>query len=129
MILILICLLGIFANSVNIAVFVMPKMKDSSFKYMLATSISNMFYLKLTLIGFLISCDSCTLKSSYFTQLYLILVDDYLTSVLAIFSIITDNILSIQRYLILVNNSLFQRVLHIWTLFLIFIFLGNIANR
>lgn len=51
-ILILICLLVIFANSVNITVFVMPKMKDSSFKYMLDTSISNMFYLKLTLIGF-----------------------------------------------------------------------------
>lgn len=122
MIFVFICLLGIFANAINIAVFIMPNMKDSSFKYMLTTSIVKMFYLKLLLIRLLISCENCSLKDFYITQIYHIIVYDYLTSILALFSTIADNILSLQRYLILVNNSIYRRVSQVRILFLILVF-------
>ena len=43
----LVCLFGIITNSLNIAVFLNPKMKDSSFKYMLIISISDLGNIKL----------------------------------------------------------------------------------
>ena len=38
----LVCLFGVFANILNIIVFLNPKMKDISFKYMLVISISDL---------------------------------------------------------------------------------------
>ena len=39
------CTLGILTNSINAAVFMHPKMKDISFRYLLAISLSEILYL------------------------------------------------------------------------------------
>ena len=105
----------------NIAVFTMSKMKDSSFKYMLATSVSDFFYSIFELVYFLILCDDCKLKTKYFSQIYKFLIDDYFTSSLAIFCILVDIVLSIQRYFILINKPFVQKSLHKWVLLFLFV--------
>lgn len=118
---IFLCLFGVFTNSLNIAVFTMSKMKDSSFKYMLATSVSDFFYSIFELVYFLILCDDCKLKTKYFSQIYKFLIDDYFTSSLAIFCILVDIVLSIQRYFILINKPFVQKSLHKWVLLFLFV--------
>lgn len=43
----LVCLIGVITNALNIVVFLNPKMKDISFKYMLAISVADLGKLKL----------------------------------------------------------------------------------
>lgn len=107
-----ICLFGIIANILNIICFANRKMKDSSFKYMLAISISDLFYLSLCLYGYIVLCPDCPLNELYFNKLYEICIDDYFTSCLAIFSISTDIVLSFQRTFLLLNKPFCVKVSH-----------------
>lgn len=116
-----VCLFGLIANGLNIAVFLNPKMKDPTFKYMLAISISNFFYTGFLSYGFFIYCDTCSLNKSYGTQVFKILINNYLSSSLAIFSNLNEIYLSIQRFFILTNKTLLQSISYKLVLLIIFI--------
>ncbi len=96
---------GFFTNLINIVVLLNPKMKDVSFKYMLATSFGDLFYLFLCSYAFNYICPDCPLHDTYLTQFALIYSSNYLTSVLAIFCNFVDIFLSLLRYSILKNQT------------------------
>lgn len=101
-----VCFFGAIANFLNILVFINKTMKDISFKYMLALSISDFFYLCFSSFGYVVLCKDCPLNGHYFIELYEIIIDDYFTSCLAIFNILIDIVLSVQRLLLLSNRPL-----------------------
>ncbi len=103
-----ICVFGFLTNLVNIIVLVNPKMKDVSFKYLLAISISDLIYLGFEGYSLIDICSDCPLHTSYFTQIFIIFIDGYLTSCLAIFCILTDIFLSLIRYSTLKNKIYLQ---------------------
>ena len=103
-----ICVFGFLTNLTNIAVLLNPKMKDISFKYILATCLSDLLYLTLEGYSFIELCSECPLYNSYFTQVYIIFIDNYFTSCLAIFNIFTDITLSLICYSVLKNKTYLQ---------------------
>lgn len=107
-----ICSFGVLTNLINIVVFSNSKMRDPSFIYLLAISIGDLFYLVLEIYGYNELCTECPLYKTYFTQLFSIYIDDFLTSSLAIFCIMVDIALSIQRYMTLLNKRCFQSINH-----------------
>ncbi len=116
------CIFGMITNGLNILVFLNTKMKDISFKYMLAISLSNFIYDFILVYAYFIYCDNCYLFYSYNTQVYKIIVNNYLANSLAIFSSFVEIYLSIQRYYILKNiKSIFQTESYKLVLFFILI--------
>ena len=109
---ILACFFGLITNSLSVLVFYKAKFKDISFKYMFVTSFCDLIYLALTLIAEIFVDFERTDESnfSYFQKMYLIWIDDYFTSCLALFCIQIDIVLSLQRYLILLNKSFCHKI-------------------
>ena len=105
-----ICVFGFITNLTNIAVFLNPKMKDVSFKYLLAISISDFLYVCLLSYSYIEICTECPFYNLYSTQFYLFYIKQYLTSCLAIFCILTDITLSLLRYLVLKNKTYLKSV-------------------
>lgn len=114
-----ICILGVAFNSLNITVFLNPKMKDPTFKYMLAMSISNLFYNGFLSYAIALYCSECSISKTYGTQVFVIFIDHYLTSCLAIFSNLVEIILSLQRYFILTNNIYSKNISYRWAISII----------
>ncbi len=79
-------------------------MKEISFKFMLAISISDMLYLLFMTYNYATLCDYCPLRDEYFTRLNEIITNIYLTSSFGIFSILVDISLALHRSLILLNK-------------------------
>jgi hypothetical protein len=100
-----ISIFGFITNILNICVLLSKKMKDISFKYLLATSISDLFYLSISSYIFIYECTACPFHNSYFTQFFDIYIAHYISACLAIFNILTDITLSIIRYSILKNKN------------------------
>ena len=103
-----ICIFGFITNFINIIVLINPKMKDISFKYILATSISDLIYLILESYSFFVLCSDCILHNIYFTQFYDLIIFHYIIPCLAVFCILTDITLSLIRYSILRNKEYLQ---------------------
>jgi hypothetical protein len=101
----LICIFGSITNILSIIVFSNKKMKDVSFKYMLAASFGDLIYLLLLTYNYTVFCPNFINTHKFGQQIYIIIVKQYLTSCLAIFTILIDLILSIQRYFILSNDK------------------------
>ena len=104
-----ISLFGFITNSLNIYVLLNKKMKDITFKYLLATSIIDLFYLTISSYIFIFECKECPYHNTYFTQFFDIYIAHYVSACLAIFNILTDITLSIIRYSILKNNQRLQQ--------------------
>lgn len=98
------CLVGFVANVINIYVFLQLK-PDRLNKYCLIHSISYLLYTFFCFFSFLIRCGSlCQTGSTYFAKLYEYIVFNYMTSVLAIFSILIESCISFERYLLVTNG-------------------------
>ena len=105
-----ICSFGIFTNILNIMVFLSPKLKDQSFKYLLAISISDLIYLSICSITFYIFCASfCSFNQTLASKIVNLYLFDYFTSCLAIYSILIEIFLSLQRFFILINKPLSKK--------------------
>lgn len=101
---------GMVTNLINISVFVHPRLKEDSYKFMLASSTSNFFYVTFFILGYVVLMCDCALNSSFFTALFSIAIIDYFTSCLAIFRIFIEITLTIKTYCILSNNTIFNLV-------------------
>jgi hypothetical protein len=138
----IICIFGMFSNIISVIILTNSKIRNySTFKYMLATSISNFFYLLLIMPSTLENCStycSFILKTYWFNflRLYLFI---YLTSCLAIFSILVDIVLSLKYYQIITNKlyednvSPVKRIIFLLTIISILyylpaVFLNSIEN-
>jgi hypothetical protein len=99
---------GLVTNILNACVFLDRRMEDATFKYMLATSLNDILYLIFTSWNINKYCTQCPLYSAYVTQIYLIWLNDWFTSSQALFNILIDIFISLQRYFILLNKPFFQ---------------------
>jgi hypothetical protein len=96
----IICAIGVCTHLINVIVFTHLK-KDRLNKYCLVHSISYFFYTLICFFSFLIRCGSlCNYypSSTYTAKLYEYMIFGYVTSVLAIFSIMIESLLSFERY-------------------------------
>jgi hypothetical protein len=113
---------GMLTNLVNISVFLNPKLKEKSYSYMLATSVSNFFYLSLLFVAHMFIFCLCSVGESYFAAVYVIIIVDYLTSSLAVFRICVEIMLTFHTYCILAYKKRIESISHrliIVTLFLL----------
>lgn len=100
-------ILGVLANSINISVFIHPKLiKETTYKYMLINSINNLVYIFFWLITKLVlDCDlCCTFGVTYSAAVYVIFFIFYLSNCLAVFRISMQVILLFQTYCTLTNR-------------------------
>ncbi len=115
----LICIMGMITNGLNTAVFLNSKMKNTTFKFMLAISINDFFYLLFNVFTTFVFCKDCSsITESYIFNLLLLYIDDYLTSCMAIFSILTNIILSLHQFCIITNKKYWIWKKHKWIIFL-----------
>lgn len=111
------CFVGMIANTINIAVLVNPKLKDISYKLMLAKSTSNLAYLGFALTTEIISyCSSCPWSTYYFSSLFFIIGGIFAPVTLTMFRILIEIALSIYTYCILINKPWTRKYTYLWIL-------------
>ena len=113
---------GIFSNIINIIVFMHPKLKDVSFKYLLAISISHLFYCAFSIYSTVLYCETCLCNKTYSSQFYKLLINYYFLSCLAIFGHLCELFISMRRYLQLKNLKYLDKIPVKLNLFIFFIF-------
>ena len=97
---------GILVNVINIIIFLSPKLKDITYVYMLANSITNVLYLALSLSGvFFYYCSNCPSSQSYLSALLSIILTFYVLDCLKLLHTILQVIISIRIYLTLLNKK------------------------
>jgi uncharacterized membrane protein YhaH (DUF805 family) len=104
---------GSISNLISLIIFSNKKFKDNTFKYLLVHSISEFLYFTILFVIILINVlrrghDLDNSVATILKNLIKILLDDYLTSCLAIFSIFTEIVISLQRYLTISNSRKFK---------------------
>lgn len=106
----LISIFGLVTVSINIFVFISLLNKDSIYKFLLIEAILDFSYLLGLAITTLFDCGGpCeTQKHSYISQLYSLLIVDYLTSSTAINNILIEILLSLQRLFTISNRPFLQ---------------------
>ena len=109
----IICIIGVFTNLINISVFVNPRLNDRSFKYMLVNSIIKIVFLSFFIIDYYILkefCSDCEVTFTYGAQMFFFLVDDYFSSVCAIFCILIDIVMSLERLFVVLNKKYLSKM-------------------
>lgn len=111
------CFVGMIANTINISVLVNPKLKDISYKLMLAKSASNLVYLGFALTTEIVSyCSSCPWSTYYFSSLFFIIGGIFAPVTLTLFRILVEIALSIYTYCILINKPWTRKYTYLWIL-------------
>lgn len=105
-------ILGFISNFINIAVFLHSEMKDVSFKYMLAISISNLFYSIFMSLIMILFCTDCILNKTYEMAYLRIFIYYYFSYVFYIFSILCEFFVSVHRLLILKKVKIASKIPH-----------------
>ena len=126
------CTFGVIANLINIAVFLNPKLKDQTYRYMMMNSISELLYLFFNGLSIVFLCGpSCDANyNSLLGQIFSIYLFGFLPGALVIFNILIEIYLSFQRLMILSNRSFLKKVPVLLVLFVLFTisFIYNIPN-
>jgi len=104
-----ICVFGMITNLLNIIIFSNIKMKKPTFKLMLAMSINDLIYLALCFPLSIFFCKNCRIKFTDEYSIYLLYIDDYFTSSQAIFCILIEIVLSVDRYKIITSKKYVQK--------------------
>jgi hypothetical protein len=95
--------LSLFTSSFNVAVFAHPALRDPTYKFLLVTSILDMVYLVLAVFAYVyMKCCGqspvmCGSSHQYTSQYAFVLLMDYFTSCLAVYSVCTEIFLTVQR--------------------------------
>jgi hypothetical protein len=101
---------------ISIAVFAHPKLKDPAFKILLTVAIVDFSYMCLLLLNALMSmyCEPMPFMCGSNAQLFAFITDqlimNYLTSSMALYSILCEIFLTVQRMLLLKNITLLKNV-------------------
>jgi len=119
----IVCLFGLVTNALSIWIFFSPKLKHVLYKLMLAKSIGSFAYLTISLITEFVSyCVYCDWSSTYFTALYTLVFNIFISSSLTIFRLFIDVTISLQLYCILANKNWLGKVSLSWILVILGVF-------
>lgn len=98
---------GLVTNIINVLAFLSPKLKDTCYKYMLATTLNNLIYLIINVMGILFYyCLNCSSSQTYFAAVYSIAASLYLSNCTSVMRILLDVTISLRTYFILINKNL-----------------------
>jgi hypothetical protein len=101
----------ILTNVVNIAVFLNPKLKDDTYKYLLFKSLANFFYSLFAWLNVIFTnCPTCATPQTYFAGFYSLWFGNFILSPLVLFRAILDNIISLYTFCTLKNLNWFKRL-------------------
>jgi hypothetical protein len=101
----------ILTNVVNIAVFLNPKLKDDTYKYLIFKSIANFFYSLFAWLNVIFTnCPTCATPQTYFACFFSLWFGNFIQSPLVLFRAILDNIISLYTFCILKNLNWFKRL-------------------
>ena len=103
------CMFGSLTNLVNILIFLDSSLKDKVFRYLLMISINDFLYFSLTTLVFILRVVK---NFSYISMLLELYSDTYFTSCLAIYKILIELVISLDRYFILCNKRLLKENSH-----------------
>lgn len=120
----IICLFGLVTNLFNILIFFKLKDQDKSFKYMLIISINDFLHLALNVYAFTFYCNNFYLNQTYSAQIFRLFIKDYLVKCSAVFTILIDIFLSLERYMVLLNKKYLTRNSHHNILLIILLFIS-----
>lgn len=91
--------IGVFTNIVSILVFVSPKLKDNTYKYMLASSVVNLIFLTIHFGMVLFStCSNCPSSQTYSSALAAIILAFYTQNCLAVLRALLDITISVRIF-------------------------------
>jgi hypothetical protein len=101
---------GLFASLLTIAVMANPKLKNRTYKYLFFVAIGDFLYLSTIMMNHTIKlvCNpssKCSSEANYASHFMTLAISDYLTSCLAIFGIVFEIFLTIDRILIIKNKK------------------------
>lgn len=102
--------LAMISVSINIAVLFHLRHKDQTFKFLLAEALVDFAYLFIVAFAIFVYCGSPCNPDSLLAKLYIIVWENYFTSCLAIYSILSEIFLSLQRLFIISSKSCFVNV-------------------
>lgn len=106
---------GVCTNAINICVFLSPKLKETSYRFMLARSVANLLYLALSFVDeFLVYCNNCPITYTYFAVLYTITAYVFLIGTLSIYRAFIENVILLHTYCILTNKNWTKIIRSIW---------------
>ena len=107
----LICMYSIITSLINLLVFASLKSKNIIYKIMLYNSISDIGYLVSVMFVFVIRCGQfCdNLKDSYMAKLYHHYIFMFVANSLALFGILIEILISMQRIFFLMNRTFINR--------------------
>lgn len=98
--------LALCANSISVIVFMNSHLKDICYKYMLATSITNISYLIISIGGiFFYYCYDCSSSHSYFSAVYSIVFTFYIVNSMLLMRILLEVTISLRTFFILTNKN------------------------
>jgi hypothetical protein len=103
---------GIFSHIINIFVLISPVLKDISYKFMLANSVNNIFYLMLCGIYDFFLCQKVCERTEKPIELliFLMIIREYFSSCMAVFNLLIQIFLSLQRIFLVLNKNLLQNI-------------------
>lgn len=102
---------GLITNGINISVFLNPKLKETSYRFMLAKSVANFLYLAISFANeFLVYCSTCEISSTYFANLYAITMYVYSIGTLSIYRAFIENMILLHTYCILTNKNWTKKI-------------------
>lgn len=123
-----ICYVGCVTNFICIIILLKIRLKEKLFQLFLISSYNNFLYLMMCSFVFIVNCDYiCTLDGSYISRLYEMLIYNYLTSVVALFNVCIQILISIEILIIITKYEIktkFKISFKLTVLVLILISLG-----
>lgn len=109
----IICFFSLLTNILNIVIFNKLKPMNKSYNLLYIKSFVNVTYLFSSMFVFVTRCGIfCTdLKDSYIAKFYTLFVLYYFTSSLGLLDLIIEVIISVKRYLKLINSTLVDNLM------------------
>lgn len=124
----ILCFIGVLTNLISIIVFIRLKSKQQVFKWMLTNSISNLFYLFQCGFIFINKCEPfCSFSNTYWAILFK-QVSLFSSGVFALFILIIEITICLQRYLTICNRRLWNLLKFKRSKVLVFLILSFIVN-
>ena len=104
-------ILGVFLNLICIIIFLNPKLKDSTYRFMLANSVAEFCYTIICAFDIYLYCGRACEKNmaTFEAQIYYIWFSEYFSSCMAVYCILIEIYISTKRYLLIVNKRILER--------------------
>lgn len=121
--------LGIFTNSINIIVFVHPRLlKEITYRFMLAKSLGNFIYLMIAFMNeYFVFCVNCPITQTLFSGIYKLYIYIFAYGVFSIYRAFIEDLIVIHTFCILTNKN-WTRKLPSVILILVLLILAGVYN-